>query len=305
MRKVYSHTKRSVLEKCPRMYFFQYYGASCKPPVHDPQLLLFGDDGPNHPTLVASDIAAAGRLAKLSSAPQHAGLILHDLIAQALKHPDWQFQWFAKKARERFLVFGDLEVAFVERFNHLPDAEERIQRALDGLLLGLRNFLENAEVRALVESMRSGEERLIERPLGGFAPVKEFSIQGRIDYCAKVGPQVEVVDWKMGRSTGDEDSLQLAVYGIWAWKHFSVEPENVRVRRVFLGDAKIEQARSLTARRVFRARARLGQDIEQMAELHPYGIAGHAEAFTPKPKEKVCEMCKFRALCPAAACSTQ
>ena len=79
----------------------------------------------------------------------------------------------------------------------------------------------------------------------------------------------------------------------------------VRVRRVFLGDARIEEARNLTERRVNRAQARLTHDIEQMAQLHPYGIAGHAEAFTPKPKEKLCEMCKFRTLCPAAACSAQ
>jgi RecB family exonuclease len=135
--------------------------------------------------------------------------------------------------------------------------------------------------------------------------MRQFSIQGRIDYCAKIGDQVEVIDWKMGRSTGDEDSLQLAVYGLWALQRFGVEPECIRVRRVFLGDARIEEARELTERRIIRARARLAQDIEQMAQLHPYGTAGHAEAFTPKAKEKLCETCKFRTLCPAAACSVQ
>jgi PD-(D/E)XK nuclease superfamily len=302
VRKVYSHTKRSVLEKCPLMYFYQYYAATCKPPVRDPQALLFGDDRPDHPPLVASDGEAAGRLSKLDSAPQYAGKILHDLIAQALKHPDWQFPWFEKKARETFLTPRDPEASFVERFNHLPDADQRIKRALDGLLHGLRNFFEDAKIRILVESMRYGEQQLIEHRLGGFPQVRQFSIRGRIDYCAKIGPQVEVIDWKMGRSTGDEDSLQLAVYGIWALKHFGVDPGSVRVRRVFLADARIEEARSLTERRVHRAQARLAQDIEQMAQLHPYGTAGHAGAFTPKPKEKLCEMCKFRTLCPAAAC---
>jgi hypothetical protein len=305
VRKVYSHTKRSVLEKCPLMYFFQYYAATCKPPVRDPQRLLFGDDRPDHPTLVASDSEVAGRLAKLCSAPQHAGQILHDLIAQALKHPDWQLPWFEKKARERFFAFRDPEASFVERFNHLPDADQRIHRALEGLLLGLRTFFEDVKVRSLVEGMRYGDRQLIEQALAGFPKVRQFSIQGRIDHCTKIGPQVEVIDWKMGRSTGDEDSLQLALYGIWALQHFGVEPECVRVRRVFLGDARIEEARSLTERRVLRARARLAQDIEQMAQLHPYGTAGHAEAFTPKPREKLCEMCKFRTLCPAAACSAQ
>ncbi len=303
MRKVYSHTKRSILEKCPLMYFFQYYAATCKPPVRDPQALLFGDNGPDHPTLVVSDSQAAGRLAKLSSAPQHAGKILHALIAQALKHPDWQFRWFEKKARERFLAPRDPSASFVERFNNLPDANQRIKHALDGLLQALRTFFEDSKIRALVESLRYGEQQLIEHALSGFPPVRQFSINGRIDYCTKIGPQVEVVDWKMGRSTGDEDSLQLAVYGVWALQHFGVEPDCVRVRRVFLGDGKIEEARTLTDRRVLRARARLAQDIEQMAQLHPYGTAGHAEAFTPKPKEKLCETCKFRTLCPAAACS--
>jgi hypothetical protein len=305
MKKVYSHTKRSVLEKCPLMYFFQYYAATCKPPTRDPQALLFGDDRPDHPTFAAADREAAARLGKLNSAPQYAGKILHDLIAQALKHPDWQLPWFEKKARERFLTPPDSEPLFVERFNQLPDADQRIKRALDGLLHALRNFFEDAKVRALIESMRYGEQQLIEHRLGGLSQVKQFSIQGRIDYCVRIGHQAEVIDWKMGRSTGDEDSLQLAVYGIWALQHFGVEPECVRVRRVFLGDAKIEEARSLTERRVLRTRARLAQDIEQMAQLHPYGAAGYAEAFSPKPKEKLCEMCKFRTMCPAAACSAQ
>jgi hypothetical protein len=74
---------------------------------------------------------------------------------------------------------------------------------------------------------------------------------------------------------------------------------------VFLADPRIEEARPLSPRRVNRAEARLRQDIEQMAELHLYGVAGHADAFTPIPKEKVCETCKFRALCPAVACMTR
>jgi hypothetical protein len=112
-----------------------------------------------------------------------------------------------------------------------------------------------------------------------------------------------VVDWKMGRSVGDEDSLQLAVYGSWAATKFAVEPERVRVRRVYLGDAIVEEARLLNQRLIRRAQVRLRQDIELMACLHPYGRAGHVEAFTPKPRERLCEVCKFRAICPVAACT--
>ena len=84
---------------------------------------LFGDDGPEHRTLIAAESASAGRLAKLNS-PQHAGKILHDLIALALKHPDSQSTWFEKKARVRFHASPQTEVLFVERFNNLPDADK-------------------------------------------------------------------------------------------------------------------------------------------------------------------------------------
>jgi hypothetical protein len=283
------------------MYFYQYYAAGCKPVARDPQGLLFGDGGPNHAVLSGSDIEHVRRLRNLTGAPQHAGLILHDLIAQSLRHPDWQEAWFLRKARERF---ADEAVDFVERFNQLADAEERIERAGEHLLRALRHFFEESYVRALVAEMRSGVTPLVEWPLGKLPPVRGFRIQGRVDYCSMVGSRVEVVDWKMGTSAGDEDSLQLAVYGLWACRRYSVSPERVRVRRVYLGDGKVEESRQLSPRLVLRAEARLGQDVEQMAALHPYGEAGHAGAFTPKPKEKVCATCKFRALCPAAVCTT-
>jgi PD-(D/E)XK nuclease superfamily len=151
--------------------------------------------------------------------------------------------------------------------------------------------------------MLAGQDVLIERRLAGLPSIRAFAISGKIDFCSRGQSGVEIVDWKMGKSGGDEDSLQLALYGIWACKQFSVSPEKVRIRRVFLGDGKIEQARKLGERLMSRAQARLSQDVEEMAFLHPYGVAGHVEAFTPKPKEKVCEMCIFQKLCPASACT--
>jgi hypothetical protein len=305
MRKVYSHTKRSALAKCPRIYFYEYYATNFKPPVREPQMSLFEDVEPKHAVLPTSDSARASELSGLTSGPQQGGLILHDLISQSLKNPDWQASWFYRKANENFYGRNGSTVRFVERFNGLPDAEKRLGEAKENMLHAMKNFFESPVVRSLVESLRYGDEHLMERPLGGWAPVLEFSVMGRIDYCVRLGEHVDVVDWKMGRSTGDEDSLQLAVYGIWAMRHFNVPAENVRVRRVFLGDAKIEEAKTLSERRVNRAEARLRQDVEQMAELHPYGLAGHEEAFTPSPKEKVCETCKFQKLCPLAACMTR
>jgi hypothetical protein len=115
MRRVYSHSKRAVLEKCPRLYFYMYYAPRCKPALPK-QRLLFGND-PSHATLVADDIALASELRSLTAVPLHAGQILHDLIAQSLHHPDWQQGWFLRKADARFGTENGAPVRFVEHFN--------------------------------------------------------------------------------------------------------------------------------------------------------------------------------------------
>lgn len=304
MTKNYSHSKRSLLEKCPYAYFCQYYAPGFSPPRKGGQTLLFAQ-GPSHPSLNANEIELAAKLNKLVGSAQHAGTVLHALIAQSLKHPDWRPDWFRRKAVERFQQLPE-GVDFVERANGLIDAEERIERARQSMLTALSTFFENEAVRTLVGELSTAtEEPLIERPLGGIDPIRGFSIRGRIDVSFRRMAHVEVVDWKMGKSQGDEDSLQMGLYGVWATRKFSVAPQSVRVRRVFLGDARIEEGRPLSHRSVRRISARLSQDIEAMEFLHPYGIAGNAQAFTPKPKEKVCAVCKFRALCPAVACMTQ
>jgi hypothetical protein len=305
VKKIYSYTKRSVLDKCPLQYFYQYYAPHCKPATAPAQTLLFGDGKPRHATLAPCDIERATELRKLTAGPQHAGKVLHDLIAQALRHPDWRMGWFLQKARERFGFENGVAVTFVERFNGLPDAERRISGARDSLLAALQRFFEDERIRSLVAEIQAGTDVWIEAALSGLPAVRGFAISGKIDFCSRTDGHVDLVDWKMGKSSGDEDSLQLAIYGMWANKRLSVAAENVRVRRVFLGDGQIEVALRLSDRVIRRAEARLGQDVEQMTILHRYGQAGHMEAFTPTPKEKVCEMCKFRAMCPAAACSKQ
>ena len=64
--------------------------------------MVFFDDKPRHITLDESDIKRAGELVKMTSDPLLAGQILHDLIAQSLRHPDWRMGWFLQKSRVQF-----------------------------------------------------------------------------------------------------------------------------------------------------------------------------------------------------------
>jgi hypothetical protein len=316
MRKVYSHSKREVLAKCLTQYFYEYYAASAAPAPQASQLGLFDRQSPGRVGSIERGRAeAAGRLKDLTNVYMLAGEILHALIATYLKGSRWGRQWFLKAAGERFdrSVVYSREPArnaamesepypppmLLEFYYGDPEAETIAAAARSRLLTALGNFFDVPAISGLTALMLGGQEVLVEQRIGGLTKAGEFGIQGTVDFAC-VGPSgVRIVDWKMGGSVGDQDSLQLSLYGKWAVAKFQVAPTDVIVQRVFLGDGVVEQERRLDARIMRRGEARLLQDVELMEELDRYGRAGIEEAFSPCEKEKVCRQCKFQEICPA------
>jgi PD-(D/E)XK nuclease superfamily len=310
MKKVYSHSKRSTLDRCSLQYFYEYYTAGYEPPAAKVGLTLF-DDLPTleHRRLDPGDAAAAGECKSLSSCYQVAGQILHNVIAQHWEHPDWTQEWFRRTAVERFDRAVSASAAagpdggqrLLERHYRLPDAEATIANARAKLVTAIGNYFDRSEVAELVAEMLASEEKGTEVSIGGLPRIGDFTISGHIDSWARNGDAVRIVDWKMGGSVGDEDSLQLILYGWWAVVKFSVAPECVAVQRVFLGDGSVEAPLQITERLIERCRARLHQDVERMEALHEYGEQGHYEAFPACAKEKLCRQCRFQGMCVALA----
>jgi len=167
----------------------------------------------------------------------------------------------------------------------------------------MENYFHASSVVSFVAYLQSGNEIHVERKINGLPKIGGFSVTGQVDALSLCAGRVEIADWKMGQSTGDEDSLQLVLYGWWAIREFGVAPEDVAVRRVFLGDGVVKYPTMLSERLLTRGRARLSQDVERMNELHDYGIRGNLEAFPPCEQEKICRQCKFQSACPELACA--
>lgn len=102
MRKVYSHSKRTTLEKCPLQCLFEYYAQSVELPSCEKQLTMFSSLEPGHRVMTAEQIAQAAELRALSNAFQATGLILHQLLGQHWEHADWDDAWFIRQAAERY-----------------------------------------------------------------------------------------------------------------------------------------------------------------------------------------------------------
>ena len=191
----------------------------------------------------------------------------------------------------------------LERRYEQSDAEETIAEARSRLLHAMQTYFSSPLVASFVSELLTGEERLVEQKIGGLPKVREFTIMGQVDAVSRRAGLTRIVDWKMGRSIGDEDRLQLVLYGWWAVEKFKIPPRSILLQRVFLGDGVIEPPMELSESLLARGRARLAQDVQCMEELHEYGVRGHLEAFPPCEQERVCRQCKYQGVCPAVACA--
>lgn len=297
MRQSHSYSKRDLLESCARRYFYEYYAAAKKVPFD-----------PDRKRIIHT-------LKELSGSYLLAGELLHWFIEQYLKKgptPSLR-SWLLRKVEERFdksvdwsrrySPFDEVEKEqyptprLMEFYYDDPKAEDSADAARKKMLQAIHFFLEDQTITAIWRSITSGEH-WVEKRLSKLPKVEGFGIEGKIDLLGRDCNGVKIVDWKLGQAGGGQDSLQLHLYGLWAEKEFQVNPGQVSVQRVFLGNATVEQAAPLDRTSLRVGKARLIQDIELMKEMEPYGSSGNEEAFSPCVKENVCRQCKFQRVCP-------
>lgn len=294
----WSYSKRGVLEQCPRKFYYQYYGANRGKAKNDP---------------------AKQELRQLKLAGNRytrTGQILHLVIADYLRkaqqgHPWDKQQWldWAKSIFERDMVrsregleatapsYRRFPPQFLVEYLHEPEARQLCRETLAEMVTALESFL-NAPAFAAVRELGMQEGTFIEKHfhhLAGFP----FGVEGQVDLAhQRETGAVTLVDWKSGDDSGDgDDSLQLAVYALWAKEALSCGADAITLYKAFLRSGTLVGF-PLSEQLLKVARLKILQDAECFARMHEYGCAGVMEAFTPCAQEAVCRGCSFVTLCP-------
>lgn len=106
------------------------------------------------------------------------------------------------------------------------------------------------------------------------------------------GPEgLLISDWKTGRDWGGEDeSLQLSTYVLWATRALGEPLERVRAELVFLADGSVK-ATQRTAAQLAQAEERIAASARAMLALQRF------EDAPPSPGPH-CVECKFAGICP-------
>lgn len=294
----WSHSRRSTLEQCARRYYYEYFAANKRTAKHDP---------------LKDEVHF---LKNVQNRHLRTGQILHLVIGTYLrKAQDGEIQgverlvsWARKifatdRAYSRRYMDGG-GAAHSEKYpptllweylSEDPQAEELCDEAEERLLVALRSFVTDDRYDPFrIAGLTTGS--LVEHKLTlDDLPCR---VTGKVDLAYEREGCVTVVDWKIGVGDGSgDDSLQLAVYALWATVHFSCDPAALRVCKVHFASDEIVDFRA-DAEVLAAARARILQDAERMAIMDDYGRAAVVDAFTPCGHAAVCRQCPFQMICP-------
>jgi hypothetical protein len=293
----WSYSRRSTLNQCARRYYYEYFGAKKRVAEQEPlkEQLRF--------------------LKMLQNRHERTGKILHTAISTFLRkrregviwNEDRLVGWATtifRKDIEYSKVHPDMDipplgqyppVLLHEYHYRVSRADVLCEEAAIRMANALRSFCADGSHRQFREAgIKTGAE--IERhfKLEGFP----LEVEGVVDLAFPTVRGATIVDWKIGQDDGSGDnSLQLAVYALWAVGFFGCDPESLRVCKAHLTSGEIVDFRSDSAV-LYAARARILQDAEIMQSVEGYGENAIVDAFTPCLKPFVCRDCSFLEVCP-------
>ena len=289
---IWSYSRRGKLEQCPLHYYNKYYG-------HKKAL---ADKEPLQPLL--------SQLTQLQNRHQRVGKILHQVIATYFRKAQagevWSIDRLVDWARVIFRadikysrsdpqgnnpVEGRYPPNLLQEFYYeFTNAEQLCIQAEGRLISALRNFaLHPAYEHLRFVGVQPGT--LIEEHL----TIKNLPcrVKGVVDLLFCEGQALHIVDWKIGEAGVEgDDSLQLAVYALWARERFQRDSKDISVFKAYLGSGDLVPFRA-TSEVLAAASARVLQDAERMAYMDSYGEQGIREAFTPRAEPNICRLCPF------------
>ncbi len=136
--------------------------------------------------------------------------------------------------------------------------------------------------------------------------LEEFDFEGaklyvKLDFARRKEGLIEIYDWKTGKANGEQPSVQLGAYAIYAMKKWGVALEEVRTYLFNLSvEAPQAQNCPVTEDLIRRTREIMAKSIEEMQKLL-LDVAKN----TPKPREhfkftentRLCDFCNFYKIC--------
>lgn len=291
----WSKTRDDLFHKCPRQYYYHYYGSWGGWHRHS--------DERTRKLYV---------LKKLSNKHMWAGEKIHLAIKQHLTHLREGDDVLTEEEVIRDVLdqmrkeFRDSRnglhwVSTQNRglFEHEYDAEmsdEAWKDVANHVEKCVHNFFQSPILTEI--GMIPKEQWLSIKDLGHFE-LNDVKVYVSIDFATKEKESVTIYDWKTGTSLSQDHDLQMACYGWFAWHHWNVDPKKIKLVEINLINSKTETL-SVQGINLEKVQKRIFSSIQDMQFLLDDIANNHAteEKFPLTDNERFCSYCHFKKLCP-------
>ena len=291
----WSKSRDELFQTCPRQYFYNYYaywgGWEKGAPERTRQIYI---------------------LKNLKNRYMWAGNKVHDCIKHTLKNLQRgipvldvdrivsitinQMREEFRSSRERRYRVYPKTCALFEHEYELDLADEQWKAVADDVEQCLRNFY-SSEIFAMLRELP--RERWLEVEDFSSFYLEGTKIWAVIDCSFQTGDGVTIIDWKTGRGTNEDFSLQLSCYAMYGVEKWGTEPEKIKlVEYNLLSDQSAEF--SVTVGEIANTKAYIKGSIADMQSLLvdiENNIPKEEESFNRVDDERIRERCNFRKVC--------
>ena len=137
------------------------------------------------------------------------------------------------------------------------------------------------------------------RPEAGFGHRYVFNLEAVIDCSFRNRDGVTIIDWKTGRATSSDVSLQLSCYAMYGREKWGIRPEKIKlIEYNLLSDQKMES--SVTEGEIANTKAYIKGSIADMQSLLvdvENNVAKNEGSFKKVEDNWVRDRCNFRKVC--------
>jgi len=289
----WSRTRDSIFQDCRRRYYLHYYGA------------WGGWDVEADPVTRTLYV-----LKQLGTRQMWAGRLVHEAVERALlairdgyalsegsliEDTVRQMREEWKGSRNGIYRQAPKRTGLFEHEYAVPIKDGEWQALRDHIIRCLRNF---HRLPLLAEIKRTPTDRwiLIE-------DIGSFAFEGSTIFAApdfgywSQGDRLQLVDWKTGGS-GDDASLQLGGYALYAFEMLAVDPARVDLLEVNLREGKVT-AHPCDAASLDRVREHIRLSVRSMKAYLKDADLNQAEesGFERTEDLRICRWCNFRGVC--------
>lgn len=295
----WSRRREEVFLACPRQYYYEYYASwggwldRAPPPVRELYILkqlvtraMWAGDVTHRCVQRTLDNLRRG----ISPLPVEEIL---ELVQDEMRRAFRSSRSGQYRRRPKTLALMEHEYGW-------PVSDEEWRESRDLVVRCLRTFYASA---VYAELARLPAESWLEVETLASFDLDGVKVWVKLDCSHRLDGGVRILDWKTGRISAEDQTVQLALYAFYAARRWGVAPGDLRMIEYNLAHDEPMECR-ITEESLEEVRRHVQGSVADMRKLllvPERNVAREEEAFELAASEAPCRRCKYRRVCPRFA----